>query len=154
MAVKLKKDRRILKLLVNKNFSFADLDRKFEGVDSTTGNIRCPFHENSGKKLQAKMYFREEEEIFVLMCFTEHKTFTAYDFVEKILCEQKGKYKDVLNFLESNLNKAELLSQYEYLSKNLETLDSSSIEKKIEYIDNVFNESNSTSEYIERLYTA
>ena len=151
MAINLKKDRRVLKELVNRNFPFSDLSRRFEGVDSSTGNIFCPFHENNTTP-SAKMYYNEDKDIFIIHCFKEGKNFTAFDYVERILCKERKNYKDVLQFLESRMSKTEILSQYNIFSKNLESLDDSRMQKKVDYIDNLFNECESTSEYIERLY--
>ena len=151
MGIDLKKDRRILRALVNNNFSFADLDRRYEGVDSSTGNIFCPFHENNTSP-SAKMYFDEDKEIYTLWCFRETRSFTAFDYVERILCEEKRRYKNVLTFLEAKMSKTELLTQYNHLSKNIEVMDEKSIQKKIDYIDNIYNECDGTVDYIERLY--
>lgn len=151
MSIDLRKDRRILKALVNNNFSFADLDKKFEGVDSSTGNIFCPFHENKSSP-SAKMYFNEDTNMYTIWCFRESRNFTAYDYVDKILCVEKNKYRDVVTFLEARMNKAEILTQYNNLLKNINSMDEKTIQKKIDYIDNIYVDCENTEEYIERVY--
>jgi hypothetical protein len=146
------KDRRILKSIVNNNFTFSDLSKRFEGVDSSTGNIFCPFHDNSVSP-SAKMYYDENRNIFVIHCFKEHRTFTTFDYVDKIVCYQREQYKSVLDFLENNMSKTELITQYKLISKNIELFDDNFAQKKIEYIDNLYNECENTVEYIEKLYT-
>ena len=67
---------RTVKNVINDNFTFADLSPRFKGVDSSTGNIFCPFHENHDTPA-AKMYWDSEREIWILHCFGEcHRNFT------------------------------------------------------------------------------
>lgn len=148
-----KKDRRILRAIINSDFTFADLDPAYQGVDSNTGNIFCPFHDNYNSPA-AKMYYDEKRGIQVIHCFKEGRNFTPFDFVERVLCRKRETYKDVENFLEQHYSKEELDQRYSLIRKNAVELGNENFEKKVEYIDNVFNESDSTEDYIERLYLA
>lgn len=148
-----KKDRRILRIIVNSEFTFADLDPAYQGVDSNTGNIFCPFHDNYNSPA-AKMYFDDKRNIPIIHCFKEGRNFTTFDFVEKILCQKREQYKDVEDFLEHRLSKAELEQRYELIKKNNLEVGNESFENKVKYIDNTFNEVDSTEDYIERLYLA
>ena len=63
-----KYDSRAIKRVINENFTFADLSLRFKGVDSSTGNIFCPFHENT-ETPAAKMYWDEERGIWRLQLY-------------------------------------------------------------------------------------
>lgn len=144
----------VIKEVINRNYTFADLSKRFEGVDSSTGNIFCPFHENHDTPA-AKMYWDENREIWVLHCFGEcHRNFTAYDYVERIFCEKYQKYQSPLHFLRANMASGKLGTQLDFYQKNVaELIESYENEKKI-YIDNLFIETGNTIDFIEALYTA
>ena len=99
------------------------------------------------------MYWNEEKNIWVLHCFRDHRNFTTFDYVQLIMCKEREQYKNVLDFLEKNMSKTELITQYKLISRNVELFDDNLIQKKIEYIDNLYNECEDTVEYIEKLYT-
>lgn len=144
---------RVIKEVVNNNFTFADLSHKYVNVDSSTGNIYCPFHENH-ETPAAKMYWDDEREIWVLHCFGEcHRSYTAYDYVEKILCEKYGKYGSPLHFLKVNMPETSLSMQLHICKNIVETDFSQSFEKRRDYINNIFDETGNISDFIERLYT-
>ena len=89
--------------VLNKYFTFSDLSPRFKNVDSSTGNIFCPFHDNHDTPA-AKMYWDEVKGIWIIHCFGEcHRNFTAYDYVDIILCERYQKYRSPLEFLEKNI---------------------------------------------------
>ena len=143
----------IIKKIINANFTFSDLSRRFEGVDSSTGNIYCPFHDNTHSPA-AKMYWDETNEIWIIHCFGEcHRNFTTYDYVNLILCRRYEQYKNPLEFLKKNMNITDLKVQIDYYKKNLNELESTSYEDKVTYINNIYNNSEDTADYIEKLYT-
>lgn len=144
----------VIKKVINDNFTFADLSKRFVGVDSSTGNIYCPFHENHDTPA-AKMYWDEEHEIWILHCFGEcHRNYTAYDYVNLILCEKYQKYNNPFQFLTSNIPEAQLSMTLDNYQKQLNLNLSTSLEEKRNYIDNVFAETGNIVDFIERLYTA
>lgn len=144
---------RTIKEVINNNFTFADLSPKYKNVDSSTGNIFCPFHENHDTPA-AKMYWDDDKGIWVLWCFSEHRHFTAYDYVAKILCEKYGKYLSPLHFLKCHMAESVLSIQLESYQNQINDLMETSIEKKISYINNIFDETGNITDFIEKLYTA
>ena len=147
-------DWRVLREVINHNFTFADLSKRFEGVDSSTGNIFCPFHDNT-ETPAAKMYWDEEREIWILHCFGEcHRNYTAYDYVNLILCQKYGKYQSPYQFLKLRMPSTQLGSQLEIHQKQVALMEATSIEKKRDYIDNLYNETENIIDFIETLYTA
>lgn len=153
MAVE-KYDRRVIKEVINKNFTFADLSKRFQGVDESTGNIFCPFHENS-ETPAAKMYWDEEREIWVLYCFGEcHRHFTTYDYVNLILCNKYQKYSSPYHFLKVNMPDNKLGMQLEFCKKNVDEYLETSLDEKKAYIDNTYMETGNIADFIEALYTA
>ena len=144
----------VLREVINQNFTFADLSKKFEGVDSSTGNIFCPFHENHDTPA-AKMYWDDVKGIWIIHCFGEcHRNFTAYDYVERIFCEKYQKYNSPLQFLKANMPESKLGTQLDFYQKNVsELMEAYENEKKI-YIDNTFAETGNIVDFIEALYTA
>ena len=152
--IKNKYDKRTIKNVINSNFTFADLSPRFKGVDSSTGNIFCPFHENHDTPA-AKMYWDSEREIWILHCFGQcHRNFTAYDYVELILCDKYQKYSSPLQFLKANMSEIDLGRMLDDYQKQLSSEMYSSIEKKRDYINNAFYETGNIIDFIERLYTA
>ena len=141
-----------IKQVVNKNFTFADLSPRFKGVDSSTGNIYCPFHENH-ETPAAKMYYNEIQKIWVIHCFGEcHRSFTAYDYVDLVLCLKYEKYKSPLDFLKRNMTENDLKKQLKYYEKEVDTSEADAYMKKIDYINTVFSQYDNIAEYIEELY--
>ena len=146
-----KRTSKSVKTVLNKNFTFSDLSPRFENVDSSTGNIFCPFHENHTSPA-AKMYWDEINNMWVIWCFTEHKHFTAYDYVKLILCEKYQKYKSPLDFLTQNMDKNELYAQLDIVEKQNEEQLETSMSTKVDYINWVFGENENIEDYIEALY--
>ena len=93
----------VLRRVINHNFSFSDLSKRFENVDSSTGNIYCPFHENYTTPA-AKMYWDDIQDMWVIWCFSEQRRFTAYDYVDLIMCKEREQYRSPLEFLKANMN--------------------------------------------------
>ena len=139
---------------MNRNFTFADLSPKFKNVDSSTGNIFCPFHENH-ETPAAKMYFNERKNIWIIHCFGEcHRNFSAYDYVDLILCLKYEKYKSPLDFLKQNLDLDLLKREMKYCENLVSEGEENSYLEKIEYINNVFAQYDNIEDYIEELYTS
>lgn len=144
----------VIKAVINKNFTFSDLSKRFENVDESTGNIYCPFHENH-ETPAAKMYWDENREIWVLHCFGEcHRSFTAYDYVNLILCEKYQKYSSPYHFLKVNMPDTTLGLQLEIHQKKINELYDDWFQEKRGYVDNVFCEFDNISDAIEKLYTS
>ena len=147
-------DPRAIKRVINENFTFADLSSRFKGVDSSTGNIFCPFHENTDTPA-AKMYWDDERGIWVLHCFGEcHRSYTAYDYVNLILCLKYQKYLSPLHFLRLNMPEYKLGNQLELAQKHVNEEMITLIEEKKNYIDNLYVETGNIVDFIEELYTA
>lgn len=145
---------RAIKEVINRNFTFADLSPKFKGVDSSTGNIFCPFHENH-ETPAAKMYYNENRNIWVIHCFGEcHRNFTAYDYVDLILCLKYQKYTSPLEFLKQNMAEQELKRQLKNCEKFVAENESNSYTEKVDYINTVFAKYDNVADYIEELYTS
>ena len=98
------------------------------------------------------MYWNDEEGLWVIWCFAEHKHFTAYDYVNLVLCEKYQKYKSPLDFLKQNMSKDILYSQLELYKKEQENLIETSENAKVEHISKVAFENERTEDYIEALY--
>ena len=147
-------NRSILREVINNNFSFSDLSKKFENVDSSTGNIFCPFHENHTTPA-AKMYWDEIRNIWILHCFGEcHQNFTAFDYVERILCSKQQRYSNPLEFLKVNMPSSVLYNQIILYKQEVVNLTQEARQAKIDYINNVYAEHENLVDYIEELYTA
>lgn len=148
----LKKDKLLLRLICEKLFTFGELSKGLSDVDSSTGNINCPFHPSEGrgenKSQSAKVYYNEERNIFTIHCFTTKKTYTTFDYIEKVMEE------DPLEFVLKNKNTNDILEIIELVEKGYLELHSDMLEKRVSYINKVFESSSySTARYIEMLYT-
>lgn len=147
-----KRSKRSIKTVINKNFTFADLSPRFKNVDSSTGNIFCPFHENHSTPA-AKMYWNEEQQIWVIHCFGQcHRNFTAYDYVELILCQKYQRYHSPLDFLKKNMPLEDLYFQLDIIEKEHEDQVALEESAKVEYIQRIASENESTEDFIEALY--
>ena len=146
--------RRVIKEIINRNFTFADLSPRFENVDSSTGNIFCPFHENH-ETPAAKMYWDERRELWILHCFGEcHRNFTAYDYVALVLCIKYQRYENPFEFLKEKLDNTQLKQQIQLYKDVAYAETETYYEERITYIDNVFADCENVEEYIEILYTS
>ena len=149
------KDYRVTKRIINENFTFSDLSRRFVNVDSSTGNIFCPFHENH-ETPAAKMYWDDYRGIWILHCFGEcHRNFTAYDYVDLIMCKRWQKYKSPLEFLQQRMSIDVLNMQIDTYNKITLEDDYYAIQDKVDYINSTFMDyDGNIVDYIESLYTA
>lgn len=150
-----KYDTKILKKILNKNFTFSDVDEKLNNIEASTSNIFCPFHEHNYRTPSSKIYYNETEDIYVWKCFTGNcGTHTTYDYVKDILIDKYEKYKNIVDFLIQKLGKVEFETKYREYEELTEDYIETALEKKVEYIDNVYNETLNIFDYIERLWTA
>ena len=139
--------------IINQNFTFGDLSPKYLNVDSSTGNIYCPFHENHNTPA-AKMYWDEAKNIWILHCFGEcHRNYTAYDYVNLILCEKYQKYSSPLDFLRKNFPPQELQNYIEFYEKQSAEYYQDYTINKINYINNLSYQYETIKDYIEAIYT-
>ena len=143
-----------LRAVVNKNFTWKDLNpKRFSEYDVAKSNVFCPFHPNHDTP-SSKFYYNEDKEIYVLHCYSEHRSFEPADYVELIMCKEWEKYTDILDFLRHNMSEGEIIRQYEAFMKSQEVLTENNYQKKLEYINNVYEETENIVDYIEELYTA
>lgn len=145
---------RVIRRVIDSTFTFSDVSPRFKNIDETYGNIFCPFHENKHSPA-ARMYWDDQREIWILHCFGEcHTNFTTYDYINLILCKRYEKYKSPLDYLRHNLPPEELKRKLSNASKESFN-DFNNYNNYLKtYINNVSYDSNSISEYIEKLYTA
>ena len=144
-------DYSILKKIVNNNFTWSDVWK--EGIEGVNANVYCPFHENT-RTPSARIYFNDKQDYYILYCYTERRAFTVFDYVNLVLVEKLQRYNNVEEFLIQQLGDTEfktLYSEYKELKNENEESD---ISVKVEYIDNVYNETLNIVDYIEALYTA
>ena len=144
-------NRRVLRKVVESNFSFADVDSKFVGKDALSGNVYCPFHENYHTPA-ARFYWEDERDILILYCYKERRRYTSYDYVNLIMCESMQKYPSVEYFCRQKLGNSNFEEQYKVVSQNVHVLSQQQITAKINYIDEVYSNTGNTIDYIERLY--
>lgn len=145
-------DRKILKKIVNQNFTFGDFNKYLE--NTYNANVYCPFHEHSfSGKGNAKLYFNEEENIWVLHCFVKCGNKTAYDYLQEIVIQREGKYSSVEDFLIERLGTPEFLAQYRGIKDNIDYTKETSYQEKKRYIENLYNETDDVVDFIESLYT-
>lgn len=147
----LKKDRHLLKLVVNKLFVFGDLMKSLKDVDSSTGNINCPFHEAEGygenTSQSAKVYYNEELNINTITCFTRKRSYTCFNFIEMVL--EVNPYE----YLIANKDMSKVLEIVDAVTKGYINFNNEILENRTIYVDNLFEEVDcDIVDYIERLY--
>jgi len=143
----------IIRKIVERNFSWGDLNPKYDNMEMFKTNVFCMFHANHDTPA-AKFYLDEERDIWVLWCYSEKKRYTAYDYLKKIMCEERQLYNSPLEYLKTHMNEGEIIRQYTlFKEQSLQEVETNIGKKKI-YIDNVYNESENIVDYIEELYTA
>ncbi len=147
----LKKDEKSLRNIVETLLTFGDVDDDLDGVDSSIGNISCPFHPYEGlqenkKSPAAKMYFHEQNQYYFIKCFTTNRQYTVYDYIKYV------KQLEVYDCLVERCDKEVVLNLYENILKGNILFNINLTELKNAYIDSVYSETNNTVDYIERLY--
>ena len=149
----LKTNYKLLRHIIEQNFPLNELVPEYNGLTQNSANVFCVFHQNFSSPA-AKLYWNDERDILVLHCFAEHKTFTSYDYVYQILCEEKGQYTDPLDFLMKNMSSDELKEALKLAEMNFEEVEGTMLDRKLNWISNLYNELNDTNEFINQLYTA
>lgn len=139
--------------IIEQNFPLNELVPEYNGLTQNTANVYCVFHPNYSSP-SAKLYWDDEKDILVLHCFSEHKTFTAYDYVNQVLCYQKGLYKDPTDYIIRNIPEEELKEVLKLAEFNFDDLEGNMFENRLRYITNLYNELDDTNEFINQLYTA
>ena len=148
-------DRYILKKIINRNFSFHDLAPKVFPQLRHGAGLFCPFHENSRTgTMQARLYYNEDEDMFYLYCYAEGKAFTAFDYVNLILCKNKQIYTNPKEFILSKIAMNEFIALYNLYKKQKAEEAESQFKRKCRWIDNVYADTGNIVDYIEKLYTA
>ena len=93
---KLSKNKKLLKFLVNKLITLGDLNSELDGIDSSVGNINCPFHPiekgSVNRSRSAKVYLNEENGAYFIKCFTTGNSYYAYDYITLLLEEDPYDY--------------------------------------------------------------
>ena len=147
----MKDDIRVLREIVEQTFDLTEVCPRYgrEVVGAT--NVFCVFHDNKNTP-SAKLYFDEERGITVLHCFAEHKTYTSYDYVDKILVQQKHKYQSVQDYLIKNLGEQKFNELYTLAEQEAYLENETLLEQTIEYIDNLYNEHDNVIDFINSLY--
>ena len=108
-----KYDKKILRLIVDQNFSLTELCPQYRGLSGAT-QVFCCFHENKSTK-SARLYWDDDRDMLVLHCFAEHRTFTAYDYVDLIIVKRRGDYSSVESFLIDKLGEQKFNELYKRL---------------------------------------
>lgn len=147
---------KILKKIVNNNFIFSDVvvEKYLQNIETINANVFCPFHEHNFDTPSARLYTTPDG-MYILKCFTgECGTHTTYDYINEILVRKYEKYRSVEEFLQERLGVLELETLYKEYEDLISDYRESALDKKIEYIDNVYNETLNLEDYIERLWTA
>ena len=146
-----KRDHHLLKFVVNQLFEWEELAPELSDVDSSTGNINCPFHiyekGSVNKSQSAKVYYNEEFRVHTITCFTFKKSYTCYDYIRLIL------QYDPYDFLLEYRNESDILGIMDALDKNYIPSKSKFREKLQNHINNAYNESNANiSDFIEKIF--
>lgn len=150
---RLKKDRKLLSLVVNKLVSFGDLTPELKDIDSSIGNIYCPFHPSEGlgenkNTPSAKIYYNEEKKMYLIKCFAGKKrSYYAFNYIKLILEE------DPYDYLLKNRDISQILEIIDLVDKGYLNLDSDSLEDYKIYINNLYEKvDGKTIEFIEKVY--
>ncbi len=144
-------NKKILKHIINCLYTFEDLDSTFD-MNSMTANFYCPFHPSEGlgenrNSPAAKLFYNEDEDIHTIYCFASRKSYTAYDYMTLVMKQ------NAYNYLCEITDKHVLEEFLKSVEKGYIDLERNYLNKKIDYINNVFSQSASTACYIETLYT-
>lgn len=148
----LKNNYKILRTIIEKLFTFGELDSYYDSIEITTHNIFCPFHEYeqlpaNERSPAARVKYNEEKDIFIIHCWVTHKNYSVFDYIKNVLQE------DPYEYLLKKKEKEKIKILYENLLKGYIEIDNKILEKKIRYINNTAVGCNeNTEEYIECLY--
>lgn len=147
-----KKDENILRVVVEKLFTFGDLNKSLADVDSSVGNINCPFHPAEGegvnKSKSAKVYYDEDKNIYTITCFTVKRVYSSYDYI-KLAMEE-----DPITYLLKHRSLQDISDIVDMLKKGYIKIENNNVEEFYNYVNNVFEECDcNTVEFIERILT-
>ena len=142
---------RILREIAEQTFDLTEICPQYSRSAVGTANSFCIWHPNHDTP-SGKLYFDEERGIVVFHCFAEHKTYTSYDYIDKILVQKKHKYLSVQDYLVKNLGESKFRELYTLAEEGIALEEESAIEQTIEYIDNLYNEKNNVIDFINCLY--
>lgn len=142
-------ERYIQREVIIHNFSWEDVNPDI--AVSFTSNSYCMFHHNVHSP-SGRFYKDEDRDIVVFHCFSEHRTFTTFDYVERILVNNQRQYRNVWDFLEQNMEPKALKEAVTLVKNNVDLLEESKRDQKIKYITNTYNEFDDVIEFINHLY--
>ena len=147
----LKANKKLLKKVVEVLFTFGELNRGLGNIDHSVGNFNCPFHPAEGqgenRSKSARAYFNEEQNIYIIRCFTTQTSYTVFNYIEMVM------EKDPCDYLLDNKNITDILDIVNLYMKGYLDLDNNFSESRRLYIDNLFAECEyDVVEYIQRLY--
>lgn len=145
-------DPKILRKIAEECFSLTDICPQYRGMGPGMGNCFCVFHEHTWSTPSAKLYWDEDKEILILHCFTEHKNYTSYDYIDRILVKSKQKYKSVEEYLLKHLGEQRFAELYTLGQHDSDLYETNVSEQVIEYINNTYSKYNNTLDYINALY--
>lgn len=145
-------DVRILREIIEQNFSWEDLNpKRFNTNVMLNSNIFCPFHENKNTP-SAKAFLDDTKNIVTIWCFTEQRRYTTYDYVNLVIVNQQKKFPSVQAFLINKLGEQRFNELYSLAEEGIDLEEASLTEQTIEYIDNLYNEKNNVIDFINCLY--
>ena len=144
-------DTRALREIAEYNFSITDICPQYRNEGIGAGNVFCVFHDNRNSP-SCRLYYDEEKGIPVLHCFSEHRTYTSYDYINLILVNKKQQYKSVQDYLIKHLGERKFNELYTLAVQGSYLDNESLIEQTIEYIDNTYAEHDNVIDYINCLY--
>lgn len=141
----------ILRQVLEQSFDLTDVCPQYSKDIVGATNVFCVFHDNRSTP-SGKLYFDEERGITVLHCFSEHRTFTAYDYVNLILVNKRHKYSSVQDFLLRNLGEQKFNELYSIVERDSYLENETLIEQTVEYVNNLYNEHDNVIDFINCLY--
>lgn len=142
-------ERRVQREVIIYNFDWEDVDSDFQV--NFNANSYCKFHHNVHSPA-GRFYKDEDRDIVVFHCFSEHKTFTTFDYVDLILVKEQQQYRNIWDFLVKNMEPQKLQEAVTLVKNNISLLEESRNEKRINYINSLYNEFDDVSEFINHLY--
>ena len=138
----------LLNKIIDHNFKWEDVSNY---KTSYVGNVFCFNHPNHDTPA-AKLYYNSDDDLWVLYCYAERRGFYVHNYIQKVLCEERQIYKSPLDFLKQHMSEGDIIRQYKALEKDITNILENNLKKKIEYINNVYSETDNVIDYIQRLY--
>ena len=144
-------DPKILREVVEQTYDLTDICPQYSKSAVGTTNSFCIWHPNFDTP-SGKLYFDENKNIVVFHCFAEHRTYTSYDYIDKILVQQKHRYQSVQDYLIKNLGEQKFNELYTLAEQEAYLENETLLEQTIDYIDNLYNEHDNVIDFINCLY--